>query len=110
MNLRSDILWIEKEAKTSFCSVVYSLQNSKDCLSIILVTEDATERQIATLLRILKQMSNEIPTDLVRLSENHQGQGARQAEQTLFPLKGIWKMHVCQRFDQSLHKVTVVWH
>ena len=49
--------------------LVCSLQNSKDCLSIILVTEDATDRQIATLMRILKQMSNEIPDDLVRLSE-----------------------------------------
>ena len=33
------------------------------------MTEDATDAQIATLLRILKQMSTEIPNDLAKFAE-----------------------------------------
>ena len=107
--MRSDILWIIKEAKTSFCGVVCSFQNSKDCLSIILVTEDATERQIATLLRILKQMSNEIPNDLVRLSEvTIKGREQDKQNKLCSHLKAFGKCMYAKH--QSFHKVTVVWH
>ena len=50
-------------------STCINLQNSSYCVSNILVTEKATEKQVFTLLRILKHMSIDVPQDLVVFSE-----------------------------------------
>ena len=98
---------MKKKAKTPFCNLLCSLQNSKDCLSIVLVTEDATDRQIATLMRILKQMSNEIPDDLVRLSEETiKGREQDKQNKLCSHMKAFGKCMYAEH--QSLHKVTVV--
>lgn len=95
--------------KKNLTAVLFSVwtQNVTECVAHFLVTEKAKERQISTLLRILRHMGADVPPELEALAENSmKGREQEKRNRLCSYLKAfgrcLWVKSFCILFFLSL--------